>query len=66
MKTVTETQTRYRLREALDRTKAEDLLKRVTFWSIGETLLLFVIGIGQVMMLRSLFTERKGSVAATT
>ncbi|XP_003969553.1 transmembrane emp24 domain-containing protein 3 [Takifugu rubripes] len=66
IKTVTELQTRSRLRDALDHTKAEDLLKRVTFWSIGETLLLFVIGIGQVMMLRSFFTERKSSVAATT
>lgn len=66
MKTVTESQTRYRLREAQDRTKAEDLLNRVTFWSIGETFLLFVIGLGQVMMLRSFFIERKSSVAATT
>lgn len=66
MKTVTETQTRYRLREAQDRTKAEGLLQRVTFWSVGETLLLFVIGVGQVMTLRSFFTEKKGSVAATT
>ncbi|CAG02361.1 unnamed protein product, partial [Tetraodon nigroviridis] len=60
MKTVTESQTRYRLREAQDRVKAEDLLIRVTFWSIGETVLLFVIGVGQVMMLRSFFTEKKG------
>lgn len=63
---MTESQTQYRLREAQDRTKAEDLLKRVTLWSIGETFLLFVIGIGQVMMLRSFFTDRKSSVAATT
>lgn len=66
MKTVAEAQTRYRRREAQDRTKAEDLLTRVTFWSIGETVLLFVISVGQVMMLRSFFTEKKGCVAATT
>lgn len=66
MKTVAESQTRYRLREAQDRTKAEDLLKRVTFWSLGETFLLFLIGVGQVMMLRSFFAEKKGCVAATT
>lgn len=66
MKTVTDSQTRYRLREAQDRTKAEDLLKRVTFWSIGETVLLFLIGVGQVMMLRSFFADKRGSVAATT
>uniref|UniRef100_A0A3Q3VVV2 GOLD domain-containing protein n=1 Tax=Mola mola TaxID=94237 RepID=A0A3Q3VVV2_MOLML len=66
LKVVGESQTWYRLREAYDRTKAEHLLQRVTYWSIGETVLLFVIGIGQVMLLRSFFTEKKGSVAATT
>ncbi|XP_051235409.1 transmembrane emp24 domain-containing protein 3 [Dicentrarchus labrax] len=66
LKVVADSQTWYRLREAYDRTKAEHLLERVTFWSIGQTVLLFVIGIGQVMLLRSFFTEKKGSVAATT
>ncbi|KAM9366295.1 transmembrane emp24 domain-containing protein 3 [Symphorus nematophorus] len=66
LKSVADSQTWYRLREAHDRTKAEHLLERVTYWSIGETVLLFVIGIGQVVLLRSFFTEKKGSVAATT
>ncbi|XP_033972434.1 transmembrane emp24 domain-containing protein 3-like isoform X1 [Trematomus bernacchii] len=66
LKVVADSQTWYRLREAHDRTKADHLLERVTYWSIGETVLLFVIGIGQVMMLRSFFSEKKGSVAATT
>ncbi|KAK5604916.1 Transmembrane emp24 domain-containing protein 3 [Crenichthys baileyi] len=66
LKVVAESQTRYRLREAHDRTKAEHLLERVTYWSIGETVLLFVIGFGQVMLLKSFFSERKGSVVATT
>ncbi|XP_070684425.1 transmembrane emp24 domain-containing protein 3 [Pempheris klunzingeri] len=66
LKVVADSQTWYRLREAYDRTKAEHLLERVTYWSAGETVLLFVIGIGQVMLLKSFFTERKSSVAATT
>ncbi|XP_005934590.1 transmembrane emp24 domain-containing protein 3 [Haplochromis burtoni] len=66
LKVVADSQTWYRLREAQDRTKAEHLLERVTYWSIGETVLLFVIGIGQVMMLKSFFSDKKGSVAATT
>ncbi|XP_031169891.1 transmembrane emp24 domain-containing protein 3 [Sander lucioperca] len=66
LKVVADSQTWYRLREAHDRTKAEHLLERVTYWSIGETVLLFVIGIGQVMLLRSFFSEKKGSVAAAT
>uniref|UniRef100_A0A3Q3K478 GOLD domain-containing protein n=1 Tax=Monopterus albus TaxID=43700 RepID=A0A3Q3K478_MONAL len=66
LKVVADSQTRYRLREAHDRTKAEHLLERVTYWSFGQTVMLFVIGISQVMLLRSFFTEKKGSVAATT
>lgn len=63
---VADSQTWYRPREVRDRLNAEKLLKRVTYWSIGETVLLFVIGIGQVMMLRSFFADKKGSVAAAT
>ncbi|XP_051796101.1 transmembrane emp24 domain-containing protein 3 [Acanthochromis polyacanthus] len=66
LKVVADSQTWYRLREAHDRTKAEHLLERVTYWSIGETVLLFVIGIGQVMMLKSFFADKKGSVMAAT
>ncbi|MEQ2292090.1 Transmembrane emp24 domain-containing protein 3 [Ameca splendens] len=66
LKVVAESQTWYRLREAHDRTKAEHLLERVTYWSVGETILLFVIGFGQVILLKSFFNERKGSVVATT
>uniref|UniRef100_UPI0037E9C3A7 transmembrane emp24 domain-containing protein 3 n=1 Tax=Semicossyphus pulcher TaxID=241346 RepID=UPI0037E9C3A7 len=66
LKVVIESQTRYRLREAHDRTKAEHLLERVNFWSIGETILLFLIGFGQVMMLKSFFSDKKGTVAAST
>lgn len=66
LKVVADSQTWYRLREAHDRTGAEHLHQRVTYWSIGETVLLFVIGVGQVMMLRSFFSEKKGSVAAAT
>lgn len=58
LKAVIESQTHYRLREAQDRGRAEDLNSRVSFWSVGETVILFVVSIGQVMMLRSFFTEK--------
>lgn len=66
LKVVSDSQTWYRLREAHDRIRAEDLHERVTYWSIGETILLFVVSIGQVLMLRSFFSEKKGTVAAST
>ncbi|XP_077569307.1 transmembrane emp24 domain-containing protein 3 [Stigmatopora nigra] len=66
LKVVTESQTWYRLREAHDRLRAEHLQDRVNLWSIGETILLFVIGVGQVMLLKSFFNDKKGSVTAMT
>lgn len=66
LKVVIDSQTWYRLREAHDRTRADHLLDRVTYWSIGETFMLFFIGIGQVMLLKSFFADKKGSVMATT
>lgn len=41
-------QTHHRLREATGRKRAEDLNERVLIWSIGQTTVVIVIGIGQV------------------
>uniref|UniRef100_A0A3B1IXW7 Transmembrane p24 trafficking protein 3 n=1 Tax=Astyanax mexicanus TaxID=7994 RepID=A0A3B1IXW7_ASTMX len=60
LKVVSDTQTWYRLREAQDRIRAEDLNDRVSFWSGGETLILFLVSLGQVLILKSFF--RAGSV----
>lgn len=67
LNTVIDSQTHYRLREAQDRSRAEDLNGRVSYWSVGETLILFVVSIGQVMLLKSFFTEKRpGSSGAST
>lgn len=54
-------QTHHRLQEAHDRKRAEDLNERVFYWSIGETVVILVIGIGQVMVLKNFFAEKKPS-----
>ncbi|XP_060796426.1 transmembrane emp24 domain-containing protein 3 [Neoarius graeffei] len=59
LKVVSDTQTKYRLREAQDRIRAEDLSARVSYWSIGEALIICVVSIGQVFMLKSFFKEVK-------
>eukprot|EP00076_Gallus_gallus_P004456 NP_001280237.1 transmembrane emp24 domain-containing protein 3 isoform 2 precursor [Gallus gallus] len=56
---VIDSQTHYRLREAQDRSRAEDLNGRVSYWSVGETVILFVVSVGQVMLLKSFFTEKR-------
>ncbi|XP_063044703.1 transmembrane emp24 domain-containing protein 3 [Engraulis encrasicolus] len=66
LKVVTDSQTWYRLREAQDRIRAEDINGRVSYWSIGETLFLFAVSIGQVLMLKSFFSEKKNNVNTST
>ncbi|XP_062405567.1 transmembrane emp24 domain-containing protein 3 [Sardina pilchardus] len=66
LKVVTDSQTWYRLREAQDRIRAEDLHERVFYWSIGETFFLFAVSIGQVLMLRSFFAEKRVNVNTST
>lgn len=58
LKTVIDSQTHYRLREAQDRARAEDLNSQVSYWSIGETIALFVVSFSQVLLLKSFFTEK--------
>jgi hypothetical protein len=68
-------QTHHRLREATARKRAEDLNERVTYWSLGQTAVVVLIGVGQVyiekmyiylitylfqvLLLRSFFSDRK-------
>ncbi|MBN3301426.1 transmembrane emp24 domain-containing protein 3 [Amia ocellicauda] len=66
LKTMSDSQTWYRLREAQDRLRAEEIHDRVSYWSMGETFILFVVSIGQVVMLKSFFTDKKASVASST
>ena len=61
MKTVIDYQTHHRLREAQGRSRAEDLNMRVLFWSLGETVALLSISLGQVLLLKSFFTDKRPS-----
>lgn len=54
-------QTHHRLREAQGRKRAEDLNERVLWWSLTESVAILVIAIGQVIVLRNFFSEKKPS-----
>ncbi|XP_064091815.1 transmembrane emp24 domain-containing protein 7-like [Macrobrachium nipponense] len=57
-------QTHHRLREAQGRKRAEDLNERVLFWAMGETLGILVIAVGQVMILKNFFADKKSNQAS--
>ncbi|XP_037793754.1 transmembrane emp24 domain-containing protein 7-like [Penaeus monodon] len=56
-------QTHHRLQEAQSRKRAEDLNERVLFWAVGETLGILVIAVGQVMILKNFFADKKSNQA---
>ncbi|KAL5020444.1 hypothetical protein ScPMuIL_003336 [Solemya velum] len=59
LKKVDDYQTHHRLREAQGRVFAEDVNERVLYWSMGQSIVILVIGIGQVLVLRSFFTDKR-------
>ena len=59
MNKVVDYQTHHRLRESQGRKRAEDLNGRVTIWAVGETLAIVCISVGQVMILKNFFSDRK-------
>lgn len=61
LNSVLDYQTHHRLREAKGRKRAEDLNERVLWWSVIETSAILCIGIGQILVLRNFFTEKKPS-----
>lgn len=65
LNTIIDAQTHYRLNESKGRKRAEDLNNRVLWWSLIETSVVFLIGIGQVMVLKNFFSDKKLSVTNT-
>jgi emp24/gp25L/p24 family/GOLD. len=61
LNSVIDYQTHHRLREAQGRKRAEDLNERVMWWSILETLAVLIITVGQVLVLKNFFAEKKPS-----
>lgn len=59
MKVVVDYQTHHRLRESTGRAFAEDLNDRVHWWSVGQSVVILLVGIGQVLVLRSFFTDKR-------
>ncbi|XP_055333835.1 transmembrane emp24 domain-containing protein 7-like [Paramacrobiotus metropolitanus] len=50
--------THRRLREAQDRKFAEDLNESTNWWSVGQSLFMVFVGLGQIWVLRSFFTDK--------
>lgn len=58
-------QTHFRLHDAQGRMFAEDLNYQVLYWSIGESLIVIFLGIGQVLILRSFFSVASKTLPPT-
>lgn len=63
LKVIVDYQTHHRLRESQGRSFAEDLNERVQLWSMGQSVVILLVGIGQIIILKSFFTDRKTGAA---
>jgi len=59
LKVVIDYQTHHRLRESQGRAYAEDVNEQVSYWSLGQTVVVVAASLGQIVVLRSFFTDRK-------
>jgi len=53
--------THHRLKESQSRHRAEDLNERIMIWSSFVTVAIFMVGFGQVWVLKSFFSEKRPS-----
>jgi len=58
LKMVIDYQTHHRLRESQGEAFAEGLNDWVLQWSLGQTVMILLVGVGQVLVLRSFFSDR--------
>lgn len=58
MSAVVENQRDYRLKEAIGRHIAEGLHSKVWWWSVGQSMIILIIGFGQVFILKTFFTDK--------
>lgn len=56
---VLEFQRKYRIRESIGRHLAEKLKTVVTWWSLSQSLVVVLCGLGQVLILKKFFTEKR-------
>ena len=57
-----EAQTHYRLNEAKGRKRAEELNSKVLWWSVAEACVVVLITVGQVIVLKNFFTDKKSTI----
>ena len=62
LKLVSDYQTHHRLREAIGRDQAEKMNERVLYWSLAEAIALVVVAVGQVLILRRFFAEKRTTI----
>ena len=62
LKLVADYQTHHRLRETIGRNQAEKMNERVLHWSLAEAIALVVVAVGQVVILRRFFADKRTSI----
>ncbi|XP_067874220.1 transmembrane emp24 domain-containing protein 3-like [Heterodontus francisci] len=65
LRTVVSLQAQQRVQATIDRLHAEDISIHIVYWASSETIIVFLVTVGQVIILKRFFTEKKASVGVT-
>lgn len=58
LRDISDLQTKHKLKETIGRELAEILCARVQDWSVGQTIVIMIVGFGQVVLLKKLFDKK--------
>ncbi|XP_078097134.1 transmembrane emp24 domain-containing protein 3-like [Mustelus asterias] len=63
---VVKLQTQQRVQASIDRLHAEDISTHIIYWASSETLILFLVTVGQVIILKRFFTDKRANASVAT
>ncbi|XP_078386168.1 transmembrane emp24 domain-containing protein 3-like [Cetorhinus maximus] len=66
LRSVVRLQAQQRVQASIDRIHAEDISTHIIYWASSETIILFLVTVGQVIILKRFFTEKRAQASVAT
>ncbi|XP_060708832.1 transmembrane emp24 domain-containing protein 3-like [Hemiscyllium ocellatum] len=65
LRSVMNMQTQQRVQALIDHLHAEDMNSHIIYWASSETIILFLVTVGQVIILKRFFTDKRANVTGS-
>ncbi|XP_048418885.1 transmembrane emp24 domain-containing protein 3-like [Stegostoma tigrinum] len=66
LRSVMSMQAQQRIQALIDRLHAEDMNTHIIYWASSETIILFLVTVGQVIILKRFFTDKRANTSVAT